>query len=63
MLSLGWTHDVLKFWFDEAGSDRWFGKDAMFDDTVRRRFRAVHEALATCDKTSSWPIPGPRWRP
>src|SRR5262245_22251736 len=49
MLSLGWTNDVLKFWFDEAGSNRWFGKDATFDDTVRRRFYAVHEALATCD--------------
>src|SRR5262245_6422357 len=49
MSSLGWTNDVLKFWFDKAGSDRWFGKDATFDDTVRRRFRAVHEALSTCD--------------
>jgi len=49
MLSLGWTNDVLKFWFDEAGSDRWFGRDSTFDDTVRRRFRAVHEALAICD--------------
>jgi len=49
MLSLGWANDVLKFWFDEAGSDRWFAKDASFDDTVLRRFRAVHEALATCD--------------
>jgi uncharacterized protein (DUF924 family) len=49
MLSLGWSNDVLKFWFDEAGSDRWFKKDATFDDTVRRRFSALHEALTTSD--------------
>src|SRR5689334_3480946 len=48
MLSPEWTNDVLRFWFDEAGPDRWFGKAATFDDTVRRRFGAVHEALATC---------------
>jgi uncharacterized protein (DUF924 family) len=49
MLSLGWSNDVLKFWFDEAGSGRWFNKDTAFDDTVHQRFRALHEALATCD--------------
>jgi uncharacterized protein (DUF924 family) len=47
MLSPGWIDDVLKFWFDEAGPDHWFGKDPTFDDTVRRRFCAVHEALVT----------------
>jgi uncharacterized protein (DUF924 family) len=50
MLSFGWSKDVWTFWFQEAGSDRWFKKDASFDDTVRQRFRALHEALATCDK-------------
>src|SRR5262249_46788696 len=49
MLSLRWSDDVLKFWFDEAGPDRWFGKDVAFDETVRQRFLALHEALATCD--------------
>jgi uncharacterized protein (DUF924 family) len=49
MLSLGWNSDVLKFWFDEADSDRWFSKDPALDDTVRRRFRALYDALATCD--------------
>jgi uncharacterized protein (DUF924 family) len=34
-------------WFGEAGPGRWFNKDAAFDDTVRQRFRALHEALAT----------------
>jgi uncharacterized protein (DUF924 family) len=49
MLSLGWSNDVLNFWFGEAGSGRWFNKDAAFDDTVRQRFCALQEALATCD--------------
>jgi uncharacterized protein (DUF924 family) len=50
MLSTGWSNDVLNFWFGEAGPSRWFNKDAAFDDTVRQRFHALHEALATCDK-------------
>jgi uncharacterized protein (DUF924 family) len=49
MLSPRWSDDVLNFWFGEAGPDRWFKIDDSFDDTVRHRFRAVHEALATCD--------------
>ncbi len=44
MLSLGWTNDVLKFWFDEAGSDRWFGKDATFDDTASALPRGTRSA-------------------
>jgi uncharacterized protein (DUF924 family) len=49
MLSPGWGNEVLIFWFGEAGPGCWFNKDAAFDDTVRQRFRALHEALATCD--------------
>ena len=49
MLSLGWSNDVLKFWFDEVGKDRWFNKDPAFDDAVRQRFSALHESLVTCD--------------
>ena len=49
MLSLGWSNDILNFWFGEAGPGRWFNKDAAFDDIVRQRFRALHEALATSD--------------
>jgi uncharacterized protein (DUF924 family) len=47
MLGPEWSNEVLKFWFDEAGSARWFGKDAAFDDTVRQRFHTLLEALAT----------------
>jgi uncharacterized protein (DUF924 family) len=37
--------DVLAFW-RAAGPDRWFTKDAAFDDDIRRRFLATYEAAA-----------------
>jgi uncharacterized protein (DUF924 family) len=40
--------DVVKFWRD-AGPDRWFKKDAQFDDEIRTRFLALHEAAARGD--------------
>jgi uncharacterized protein (DUF924 family) len=45
MLSLGWTNDVLKFWFDEAGWDRWFGKDATFDDPELVKWADAHRSI------------------
>ncbi len=41
-----WIDDVLRFWFEEAGPKRWFEKGEPFDAEVRRRFLALHEALA-----------------
>lgn len=37
--------EVVAFW-REAGPDRWFNKDTSFDDEIRRRFLATHEAAA-----------------
>jgi uncharacterized protein (DUF924 family) len=37
--------DIIAFWHD-AGPDRWFNKNASFDDEIRRRFLHVHEAAA-----------------
>ena len=36
---------VLAFW-REAGPDRWFKKDAAFDNAIRARFLATYEAAA-----------------
>jgi uncharacterized protein (DUF924 family) len=36
---------IVAFW-REAGPDRWFKKDAAFDDEIKRRFLATHEAAA-----------------
>jgi len=43
---------VLKFWRD-AGQDKWFNKDAAFDDSVRTRFIGTYEAAAA-GKLTGW---------
>ncbi len=44
--------DVIAFW-REAGPERWFKKDEKFDDDIRRRFIALHEAAAA-GKLTGW---------
>ncbi len=44
--------EVVAFW-RAAGPDRWFEKDAAFDDEIRRRFLKAHEAAST-GKLSAW---------
>jgi uncharacterized protein (DUF924 family) len=38
--------EVLHFWFEEAGPDKWFTRDPAFDEEVRVRFSAAYEAAA-----------------
>ena len=44
--------DVIAFW-RQAGPERWFEKDAAFDDEIRRRFLRLHEAAAS-GKLTAW---------
>jgi uncharacterized protein (DUF924 family) len=44
--------DVVAFW-RAAGPKRWFEKDDAFDEDIRRRFLAVHEAAAA-GKLGAW---------
>jgi uncharacterized protein (DUF924 family) len=44
--------DVVTFW-REAGPERWFKKDFVFDQTIRERFLAAHEAAAE-GKLAAW---------
>ena len=44
--------EVVSFWRD-AGPDRWFTKDAAFDERVRERFFDTYEAAAA-SKLSGW---------
>jgi len=37
--------DVVRFW-REAGAERWFDKDAAFDEAIRARFEPLHHAAA-----------------
>ncbi|MDO8533657.1 MAG: DUF924 family protein [Xanthobacteraceae bacterium] len=43
---------VLAFW-REAGPERWFKADAVFDAEIRKRFIATHEAAAA-GQLASW---------
>jgi uncharacterized protein (DUF924 family) len=52
MTELASAHDVVSFW-QAAGYDRWFKKDTAFDDEIRTRFLAVHEAAAA-GKLAGW---------
>lgn len=36
--------DVLRFWFEQARPAQWWTKDPAFDDLIRSRFGATHEA-------------------
>jgi len=38
-------HDVLAFW-RAAGPDKWFTRDAAFDDAIRTQFLATYETAA-----------------
>src|SRR5438270_9633127 len=42
-----WIGEVVRFWFDELGSQAWFRKDAAVDETIRARFLILYEVLAT----------------
>ena len=44
--------EVVSFW-REAGPDRWFTKDAAFDNQIRERFFDTYEAAAA-GKLSGW---------
>jgi uncharacterized protein (DUF924 family) len=44
--------DIVAFWRD-AGPERWFEKDADFDDEIRGRFLEAHEAAAA-GKLTDW---------
>ena len=44
--------EVVSFW-RAAGPDRWFNKDASFDEEIRQRFLESHEAAAA-GKLTDW---------
>lgn len=39
-----WAQDVLSFWFDEIGEDRWWVRSDETDTTIKARFAALWEA-------------------
>lgn len=45
--------DILKFWLDEVGAERWYIQDAALDAEIRDRFQATWEG-ATQGRYSLW---------
>jgi uncharacterized protein (DUF924 family) len=44
--ALATPQEIVTFW-REAGPKRWFTRDSAFDEDIRRRFLATHQAAAT----------------
>ncbi len=40
---MNWQADILHFWFDELGSDNWFGSSADIDEQITERFQELWE--------------------
>lgn len=45
----GLRKELLRFWFEDSGPERWFDKSDEFDRTIRERFLADYEAAARSD--------------
>ena len=45
--------DVLVFWFEEVGAEKWFVRDGDVDAAITSRFKALHEHLAR-EQPSHW---------
>lgn len=41
-----WIDSVLSFWFEEIDPESWFKGDGKLDETIRRRFSALHRRLS-----------------
>ncbi len=39
-------HDILRFWFEVAGAEKWFAKNDAFDAEIRTRFEHISIELA-----------------
>jgi len=52
--------DVLKFWFEDHGRDDWFAGKPEFDEAVRARFAATHEAVSRGEAYGWRATPGGR---
>lgn len=40
---------IISFWFEEIDSKRWWKKDPNFDQFIKDKFKAHHEAAVRCE--------------
>lgn len=52
-----WVGEVLRFWFESLGPDRWFAKSEQVDEAIRERFFDLHARLLEVDAAG---LEGPR---
>lgn len=52
-----WVGEVLRFWFESLGPDRWFAKSEQVDEAIRQRFFDLHGRLLEVDAAG---LEGPR---
>lgn len=45
MIEADWQDDVIAFWFDHVGRDRWFAPDHGLDEEIGERFEPLWGAL------------------
>lgn len=56
------AHEILEFWFHQTPPERWFRSDEGFDEQIRHRFSAVHQA-ALRGELAEWRESSPAgWR-
>lgn len=41
--------DILKFWYEEIPSKKWWAKDLAFDEQIRTRFGDIHAQASRCE--------------
>ncbi len=42
-------HAILKFWFEDIESSKWWIQDTVFDEEIRRRFLTIHQKATRCE--------------
>lgn len=41
--------DIIRFWFEEIDSRKWYAKDPKFDNRIRQRFAMIHRSATHCE--------------
>jgi uncharacterized protein (DUF924 family) len=57
LIENNWASEVLSFWFEELTTKDWFERSDATDETIRKRFRALYEALFEAAPSMSFDDP------
>jgi uncharacterized protein (DUF924 family) len=48
-MTVHWSEEILRFWFEELSPKDWFSKDEALDAEIERRFGSLHDKLSAQD--------------